>query len=305
MKTILEADGKNAARATVSLSARRLVSVAQLNKAEEIASDDDIASLGVDFVDLLLARWALVRKVQARRAGSINELRLWMAMMTPESLRQEADSYVTPSRNAVPMLIEGMTTLNVCGWCLYADGGARSESLSVPVCRLLPRCNDESSHSESQRGFLHQCDFLADDTESARIIQTSQEYLASQLLSVRRAYKEAGWAINHLSEIRQRATCCPLASSLRSVTWFKSGEAVKYLLRDGEGVRFIDATVSYVTGGSVLLDSLHYCDVVSPFLLKIQEWHSLRDQPEFRRLWCQNIPCDDEARQVESALVSA
>jgi hypothetical protein len=168
---------------------------------------------------------------------------------------------------------------------------------------LLPCHDDESSRNE--HGFLHQCDFLADDTESARIIQTSQEYLASQLLSVRRAYKEASWAIDHLSVVRQQATRCPLTPSLRSVTWFKSGEAVKYLLRDGEGVRFIDATVSYVTGGTVLLDSLHYGDVVSPFLLKMQEWHLLRDQPEFRRLWCQNIQRDDEARQIELALTSA
>ena len=285
-----------------AFNAERLV--AGLAVGIQVETEDDVVMLGKAFIEQLIRYRKEEESLRTNHQLSLQKTAEWLSAQTASSLQVAAAQYDNPRARTAGELTdepctswsadvldrkEGSTTLNLCGWCSFAIGGARGGRCSTPLCGLLPSSTEAGR--PLYKTFSTPCVFT--NGGGKEVVGRSQRYISEQLRQVAGAKDEARQAMALLSSLLEKAEDKPLVAALRPADWFSIGDDVRYFTGDAKEP-FVCAKVLYRYEGSVFVACTNgvgmqmrpRCfDVKDASLLKEGEYAFLHAHSVFCRWW--------------------
>ena len=176
-----------------AFNAERLV--AGLAVGIQVQTEDDVVMLGKAFIEQLIRYWKEEESLRTNHQLSLQKTAEWLSVQTASSLQVAAAQYDNPRARTAGELTdepctswsadvldrkEGSTTLNLCGWCSFAIGGARGGRCSTPLCGLLPSSTEAGQ--PLYKTFSTPCVFT--NGGGKEVVGRSQRYISEQLRQV-------------------------------------------------------------------------------------------------------------------------
>ncbi|MCL1929637.1 hypothetical protein FWF93_00625 [Candidatus Saccharibacteria bacterium] len=290
------------------------------------STDEELAFYGQNTIEQLIKYW---RRREREKAGRIKEYQSEINLLdgqTVETLREIAAQYENPEFPKIgkfeedeswqdtelePLDVDSCnrksdtTSLNVCGWCKYAEGGTRRFSYNITAeCALIPEELGNGSNYDG-RGEFHFNTPCALKNGTDALIKTCVKYLTAKREEAKESKRRAASKVRYLLKIAKMAEKKPALSSERPYDWFNLGDKVMCFVNfDGitcepgfvsgkvvNGYRHHNGRVSVIADEKVHsnADNKDGCGLVygmsRPEVLHEWEYEYLKTHPEFLEVW--------------------